>query len=144
MKTYLTYNKTTGHIKTFMSVQSDEDVVSPLTPTDEMGVLEGTPDLTAHHYYVDPDTDTILSRSPNPSEADKLTLTADGVDAVTISNIPLDSVVKVVQHSGFSLEYTGSEVQGTLEITAITPGRYYVQILCEGKFLNTVFTLEAR
>lgn len=67
----------------------------------------------------------ILDRPINPTISDKLTLTADGTDRVTFSNIPLGTFTATHRESG---ESTSGPIQGNDTFAANMPGRYDVVI----------------
>ena len=76
----------------------------------EGGIIDG--DI----YYYDL-INTIRIRPANPATIDKMTLTANGTDQATISNLPNPTVVKVNGN-------TCAVTDGTFEFTIDLPGTY--------------------
>ena len=98
-------------------------VDAPVVDVDK-GWIEGAYD--GAEYYVDVAASPIAvqARQANPSTIDKETVTADGVDSVTVSNVPAGSTVKVSGDTGAEVEVNDGEVSVTFE----DAGRYRITV----------------
>lgn len=82
------------------------------------GVIDGI--HSADFFYV---ADGVaVDRPSNPSVADKTSINADGLDAVTISGIPTGSIVMMKGHGIWVVD------DDVFELTVDTPGEYVVVV----------------
>ena len=114
MKDFIEYLMSTGEIK-FTGVCSDPSLQqgdwSPLNAT-----IEGS--ANGRTQYVDIDDNNIVKdKVPMPLAVSKTTLTADGIDMVTISNIPIGTL-----YVNDSVEFIIDD--GILEFTTDIPRNY--------------------
>ena len=94
-----------------------EDMVSYQAQSPEESVIPFMSDGSSQ-YVVDGD---IAERPDSPVTVDKITFLGDGLDAVTLSNVPVGSVVSI-----------GSQVHtvddGAVEFATYLPGSYAIKV----------------
>lgn len=89
------------------------------------GVFNGSFSGNTHYIHDDGETEPEpVPRPENPVVADKSSVTADGVEVLTLSNIPSGSVVRV--HGPVASDTPVDD--GTLELSTDTPGAYTVTV----------------
>jgi hypothetical protein len=129
------YKKSTGEIVEVGGFSCDEDFVDMnfAVRVDAYGgaehdVIDSPADPEVHYVYIVGETASVIERPPIPYQIDKTTITADGVDFLTISGLhnPCDVIVDdpdpLVETS--TITVTG----GSFEFSAEDPGLYTIQI----------------
>jgi hypothetical protein len=113
MKTYISYDSTTGRIDNFYGLTD----ASLAVQTRDM--IEVPPNyLQAIHYVED---GVLVPRSTLNATWSKTTITANGVDTAVLSGLPDPCTVMI---DGEAHEVTG----GSLEFAASSPGVYRISI----------------
>lgn len=125
------YNNSTGEILRY-GVCPISDFDSQITSPSE-AIIEGTYNDVVN--YIDIVTNTPAIKADLPAYIDKVTMSANGIDVVTISSLPNPSIV--------ILENIFHEVtDGTFEFTVDTAGEY--RITCKAfPYLDKEFIINA-
>ena len=110
-----TYTKNDGRL--FANVLTNSANVDLNYDTVTMGYVVGTYPPTDYYWHLT--NEEITARPVNSASADKATMDADGIDSITVSNIPNPSVVRV---GPFAAEYDVTD--GVFEFTIDAPGDY--------------------
>jgi len=126
MKTHTIYDNVDG---TVLHVVSCPDSMLG----DQVGVGEASVEgeYPASDYYVNVGTGTPVEKATNPSVFDKTTAVSDGVDAVTISSIPVGSEVifgKIMEDAPSTKEESVVVNDGVLVVTFHLPENVRVLI----------------
>lgn len=91
----------------------------PLQAATDETAVEGVADIDTQ--YVDTRTGEVKEKPNLPVEVDKTTMAADGIDTVTLANLP-ESVV-LMEYSHYNID------DGLFEFTVDLPGEYLIKIL---------------
>jgi len=131
MKSYIVYNNSTGQI--LRTGACPDDMVSIQKLSIEEDVIEGEAhDLT--QYVIFPSL-LVINKEANPASIDKISITADGIDTATISDLPNPTDVRINKD-----KYVVTD--GTFEFTVDTTGTYI--IICDAfPYLLKEFTVDA-
>jgi hypothetical protein len=114
---YVLYDPATGEIREFGTTSTLASLARP-----DLIAIEAT--ATGAGNYVDVTTDpvTVRSKTSMGFTVDKTTMTADGVDTVTISGLPAGVTVTVNHLSEVVV------IDGSFEFTTDTAGAYHLEI----------------
>ena len=128
---FIVYNESTGEI--VRTGTAPPSMVDMQAQTGEV-VIEGEAnDLT---QYFDIVLGQIVNKPIIPCSIDKLTLTADNIDSITISNLPNPSTVMIMDEGVWEI------TDGSFEFTIDTIGEY--QITCNSSlYLEVGYTINA-
>ena len=96
-------------------------------------IVERSNDIT---QYVDTTSKKIIDKQEIPCSINKLTIDADGVDEIIISNLPNPSDIEIVDMENYLV------IDNTFEFTIDTPGEY--KIICKSfPYLDKEYTINA-
>lgn len=147
MITYTVFDSATGKILrtgTAMSVASAQ--LQGSTPGTRVEFVGSDPTTEV----IDPGTNLPVDRLPMRNAAgslttkNKTTITANGVDAVTISNVPVGAICEVFMPPNLGLVQITDQVvnDGVVIITSTVPGLYQI-VLRYQNFLDFGVTINA-
>jgi hypothetical protein len=102
-------------------------------------ILEYVTDSTHYVDVSDPQTPVPTPKNISGVSVDKLIAIANGIDKVTLSNLPNPSDVLL---TGPDTAITTEVTDGTLEVTFISPGMYTLLVESVEEY-TTIFELEA-
>jgi hypothetical protein len=131
MKAVTYVDSTTGAVKRVAHV-SNKVYALPFESATELRLDGIFPDA---QYWYDLELAAFVAKADNPATIDRTSIASDGIDAATISGIPVGSVAVV---GGFP---PITVVDGTLVITSDDPGGMIIQ-LTHLQYLAKTFTLE--
>jgi len=116
MSNFVVYSKDTGEISRYGT--APEGMVNMQAKSRE-AVLLGSGDDRKN--YVDINTNELRECAPIDADLSSKTLTADGADSITITNLPKPCIV--------TLDHSSHEVtDGVFEFTIDLPGEYIVRV----------------
>jgi len=115
-KYFIVYEDTTGKI--IRRGKCHPDAVSAQASETGESSLETLGLIDADTNYVS--SSVVTSRASNPATLSGSTIIANGVDTLTLSNIPNPTTVKITGPISSEVEVT----DGTLDITVDEPGAY--------------------
>jgi hypothetical protein len=119
---YLHYDPTTGALRQ-RGVCAEPDY--PLQAIDGLATLPGWPDFETDYVDVSAEPHSLAKR-PQPAGFDKLAITADGVDAATLTiDVPFVAEIDGVEYPVDSVNDAGVY---ELALTADTPATYTVKV----------------
>ena len=129
----------TGRIIGFVQANGNSIVCCIPVDAEVFGNLANDANAAAGYYY-DFTQQRLLARPVNPTTLDKTTLTANGVDAVTLSNAPANSTLTALNlTSGHQI--TGG-INGADSFTSTMKGQIKLTVSC-WPYLDFVQTLTA-
>jgi hypothetical protein len=120
----LKYDLTTGEILGYMkhnSSRTSNEVAESVTRPNT-GLLRDENLIEGHNYYYHLINEEITTRPDNTATIDQTTMSADGVDTTTISNLPNPSIVHFNDEGDYDV------TDGTFEFTVDTVGSYEIII----------------
>ena len=92
--------------------------------TSDKNVLEASAVLELQ-YIPDVNNPVITDRPTNPTTIDKTTVTANGIDAITLSNIPTNSTIEI-KGAGLNVNQVAANPTETITFSVI--GTYTIKV----------------
>jgi hypothetical protein len=125
------YDTITGHINRISSCPAS--MASTQAQTGETAI-EGTADDATQ--IIDVLTETVIDKSILPSSINKVSILADGIDQIIISNLPNPTFISIEGEGRWIVS------DGLFEFTVDTPGEY--EFTCQSPlYLEVGYTINA-